>query len=328
MESDNIKLVEYRGKYAVYWADEHGQSQRRSLGTSDPAEAERRFAEYKRGMDLRRREAGHTIADLWEARRKAVAGRRLAENMGWSGKHILSHFGRLRASQVTKDHIKDYGKARGAAPGTIWTELNHLRMTLSWAKKEGLIADAPQVPLPSRPRPKADYLTKDQARAFLDACDFPHLRLFAHLALATGARRSAILELEWDQVDFERRLINFEREHNPHAKGRGLVPINDTLFKQLTEAHAKAVSKYVIEYSGDRVHSVSKGVKSTGVRAGLPFVSPHVFRHSAAVWMAESGEPMEVIAQFLGHTNPEITRRVYARYSPTYLRSAAKALEL
>jgi len=68
--------------------------------------------------------------------------------------------------------------------------------------------------------------------------------------------------------------------------------------------------------------------KATAIAAGLSFVSPHVFRHSAAVWMAEGGVPMEEIAQFLGHSDVEITRKVYARYSPDYLQKAAKALEL
>lgn len=44
--------------------------------------------------------------------------------------------------------------------------------------------------------------------------------------------------------------------------------------------------------------------------------------------MAEAGVPMEEIAQFLAHSNVEITRKVYARFSPNHLRQAAKALEL
>jgi len=62
--------------------------------------------------------------------------------------------------------------------------------------------------------------------------------------------------------------------------------------------------------------------------AGLEDVSAHVLRHTAAVWMAEAGVPMDEISQYLGHSNVEITRRVYARYSPDYLRKAASALEL
>ena len=56
-------------------------------------------------------------------------------------------------------------------------------------------------------------------------------------------------------------------------------------------------------------------------------VSPHVLRHSAACAMVEAGVPMEAVAQFLGHSNASVTFRVYARYSPTYLQGAAKALE-
>jgi len=37
---------------------------------------------------------------------------------------------------------------------------------------------------------------------------------------------------------------------------------------------------------------------------------------------------MAEIAQFLGHKDSRITERVYARFSPTYLRGAASMLEL
>lgn len=43
--------------------------------------------------------------------------------------------------------------------------------------------------------------------------------------------------------------------------------------------------------------------------------------------MAERGVSMEEIAQYLGHTDGNVTRRVYARFSPDFLRLAAKASE-
>ena len=36
---------------------------------------------------------------------------------------------------------------------------------------------------------------------------------------------------------------------------------------------------------------------------------------------------MSEIAQLLGHSDSQITERVYAKFSPTYLRKAAEALE-
>jgi len=44
--------------------------------------------------------------------------------------------------------------------------------------------------------------------------------------------------------------------------------------------------------------------------------------------MGEAGVSMSEISQYLGHTNTATTQRVYARYSPDYLRGAAAALEI
>lgn len=42
----------------------------------------------------------------------------------------------------------------------------------------------------------------------------------------------------------------------------------------------------------------------------------------------KAGVPIEEIASYLGHTNPNITRSTYSQFSPEYLRKAASALEL
>ena len=82
----------------------------------------------------------------------------------------------------------------------------------------------------------------------------------------------------------------------------------------------------MIEYGGKPILKIRKALGRVAAAAGVPWCTPHVLRHTAAVWMAESGIAMSVIAQYLGHTDSRITERVYTRYSPTYLRQAAAAL--
>jgi integrase len=53
-----------------------------------------------------------------------------------------------------------------------------------------------------------------------------------------------------------------------------------------------------------------------------------LLRHSAAVHMAEDRRSMEEIRQFLGHSDINVTRKIYARFSPDYLKEAAEALEI
>jgi site-specific recombinase XerD len=85
----------------------------------------------------------------------------------------------------------------------------------------------------------------------------------------------------------------------------------------------------VIEWAGERVKLLKRGIKTAATNAEISrAVSPHILRHSAAVHMAEDGVPMDEIQQFLGHSDINTTRKIYARFSPDYLRDAASALEM
>ena len=111
-------------------------------------------------------------------------------------------------------------------------------------------------------------------------------------------------------------------------KGRAVVPMNGMVRAALSEAREGALSCHVIEWAGKPVLSLKKGMGTAAKKAGLEGVSPHVLRHTAAVWMAEGRVSMDEIAQYLGHEDSRITTKVYARFSPDYLRKAANVLDL
>lgn len=245
-------------------------------------------------------------------------------------KRLAPYFGELLPSFITKDTCRNYEKARkrdGVSNGTIHLELGYVRSALLHAEGENWITKAPTIRLPTKPPPREHHLTKEEAARFLEAARMPHIRLFIIVALSTAGRAQSILDLTWDRVYFDRRRIDL-RDPTRHAtpKGRAMVPMNDMAFNALAEAKKAALTPFVIEWSGQQVRSVKKGIAAAAERSGLE-VSPHVLRHTAAVWMAEAGVPMPEIAQYLGHTDMKTTYRVYARFSPDYLQKAAKALE-
>src|SRR5690606_29945720 len=90
----------------------------------------------------------------------------------------------------------------GRADATILKEINVVRQALNWRKIGGASFEAPPAP-----QPRDRYLTKDEYRRLLDGCAQPHVRLFVVLALATAARKAALLQLTWDRVDFDRGHI-------------------------------------------------------------------------------------------------------------------------
>ncbi|MEI2387640.1 site-specific integrase [Breoghania sp. JC706] len=218
-------------------------------------------------------------------------------------------------------------REQGKALNTVIAELKHLRLALNWAVKHSLIDKAPFIEVPSGGETRDRYLTKDEFRRLYDAAIMPHIKLAMDLLIATGARVEAILSLTWDRVDLERRKIHLNDPFTGRRmKGRTSIVIQEDLLPVLLAAERGRTCAFVIERGGTRVGSIRRGIGNAAERAGLSGVSPHVFRHTAAVWMAEDGVPMEEIAQYLGHRDVSTTRKVYARYSPEYLAKAGRSL--
>lgn len=330
-QPEGYRIRPWRGKLALVWY-EGGRRRRHSLGTADPAEAERLRADIIARLEQELRPERPTIGQIMEAYQKAklpeVASPWAIVN-AW--KALQPHFGSLYPEHVTEDSCLAYQRARtdaGKKLGTPRQELGVLRSGLKWAEKKTLIARAPHVWLPEAPPPKERHLTRKEAGRLVAAAEMPHVRLYILLGLYTAGRMRAILDLTWDRVDLDRRLITLGLKGLPkRSKGRATVPIPNALFPALVEAKKGALTEYVVEWGGEPVGSIKKGFRAACERAGLEDVTPHTLRHSAATWMAEAGVDMERIAQYLGHADPAITRRVYAKFAPDFLRGAAQALD-
>lgn len=259
-------------------------------------------------------------------------GKAAVPRMRDAWKRLAPTFGHVQPMNITEALCRSYTQQRysdGVGPGTVHVELGYLRAAVRFARvKRRWITQEPFIPLPRKPEPKDVHLTKDEASRLIDAASGHHVKLFIILALSTAGRAEAILDLTWTRIDFERRKVYLRDPDKPVTiKGRAITPMNETAFRALSEARPGAVSQHVIEWGGERVHSVKKSVARAAAKAGVT-CTPHVLRHTAAVWMAEAGIPMEQIAQYLGHRDINTTRRVYAKFSPDYLKSAASALEL
>lgn len=313
----------YRGKFYAVWSDERGVTQRAALHTADRDEAERSLIDFQR---QRTAPVGSTVSDYVQAYLDYKDGR-IRDHVRLAGawKNAKSTFGILRPDQITPELCEEYANHRraiGRSDGTILKEINVIRQALNWSKVNTARFEAP-----SAPPPRDRYLTKIEARQLVEACMQPHVRLYVMLALHTAGRRGAVLGLTWDRVDFARNRINLTVVGEKNRKRRATVPITDQLRPELIAAQEAAQTPYVIEYAGKRVLNIKRGFAAAAARAGLDDVTPHDLRHTAAVWMAEDGVPMDEIAQYLGHSSSRVTFAVYARFSPTHLQRAAKSLE-
>jgi len=318
-----------RGGGCVSWDRASGRRAHYQLQARTPAEAE------SEALEVFQREnpppAEPLVKYIWDQYQASLQGRPTADTLRYVGKAVMKRFGELKPLQITTEMCQSYAEHRcteNVSQGTVWTELGHLNSSLKWGVKQRMIVANPYIWRPQKPTPKERYFTKDEIAKLLAVDETPpHIRLAMLLLLSTAGRMSAVLQLTWDRVDLERRQINLRNEGDKTRKGRAIVPINDGLCQALVAARAGALSEFVVEWAGRPVLSIRRGLKAVGDRAGIPGTGAHIFRHTAAVHLAEGGIPMAEIAQFLGHSNTSVTERVYARYSPKHLRHAANILD-
>jgi integrase len=283
-------------------------------------------------------DSGHTVAGIWAAYRKdrAADGKQVSA-FDWNWKALAATFANVCPEDLTADLCRSYAAARladGVQAGTVWTELTRLRSALNWAAKRRFIPwPPPYVWTPTKPAARERVLTDDEVDRLLAGAVMPHVRLFITLALCTGARSSALLELTWDRVDLEAGLIDLRRPEpvNPLTKkvrkGRAIVPMNSTARAVLSQARAEALSDHVIEWNGGPIRKIRKGFEEACRRAGLEGVTPHDLRRTAATWADEAGIDPQRIARLLGHSNVA-SGEAYRHPRPEALRQAADVLDI
>lgn len=325
----DYRIVMHRGKFSLAYndpdkitADNRSGRVRVALGTDDRGLAEARAREIWR---QRTTPASERVEDLWPAyvadRQREVSRK---DRFASIWKALAPHFGHRLATAITRDDCRAYHKARkqaGMANSTVKTELEFLRACLRFHLKK----DAPALWMPPDSKPRDRFLTPEERDALVAKIDAPHVKLFVNLAVWTGARMSAILDLTWDRVDLSIGTVDL----NPAGreitnKRRTTVKLHQLAVEALETAYKARQSDHVIEYGGQPVKSIKKAIRAAAARSGVP-CSPHVFRHTSGVWMANANISMDKIAQRLG-TTVRIAEKHYARYSPAYQQDAADAL--
>lgn len=202
-----------------------------------------------------------------------------------------------------------------------------LSLALSAAVKDGRIVRnvAEGGPLPRVVRRPKRYLTHAQVATLADAAA-PYQTLIRVLAYS-GLRWGEASALRVHAVDVERRRLEVDQAH-PEVGGkivvgttknhqRRSVPIPRFLAAELSE-HLAGKSP------ADLVFTSPEGgvLRNTNFRprffdpaterAGIPGLTPHELRRTAASLAIKAGANVKVVQQMLGHASAAMTLDVYA----------------
>lgn len=188
------------------------------------------------------------------------------------------------------------------------------------------------VPLIKTPRPRNNrvrWLTHEEANRLIE--EMPDsIRPVVVFALATGLRRTNIINLEWGQVDMSRRVAWIHPDQAKGGKAIGIA-LNDTACKILREQIGKHRS-LVFVHAEEKIGPDGKMRKAfrpmrvddnTGwnagkKRAGIENFRFHDLRHTWASWLVQAGTPLSIVQEMGGWESIEMVQR-YAHLAPAQL---------
>ncbi len=264
--------------------------------------------------------------------------------------HILPLLGGLRIDQITRADVermvRDVTAGKTAAPplkrpsrgrlaqggrGTASQALAVLGAVMSFAVGRGLRDDNPVRGVKKPPVRKMErFLSDSEIARLADALDQetartgdPYPATAIRLLLLTGCRRSEILGLRWEWVDFERAMVVL-----PDSKtGRKVVYLNAPALEALAKLPRQLGNPYVIcgHTEGSAHVGLDKVWRRVRAAAALPGVRMHDLRHSFASIGASAGMGLPIVGKLLGHAQPVTTAR-YAHLSDDPVRRAAEAI--
>lgn len=244
---------------------------------------------------------------------------------------LTKHLGHLEHGRLSEGALARYRASEGLKASSINREFNVLRAALKHAVKKQRIRTEPAIPKLTAEDPKTITLNVAQTKRLLVAAQrYPAIYAFIRLALHTGQRLQAILQLRWTQVDTRENVIWFSRHdltHGKRRKGRGDIPISPGLAKLLCELHND--SPYVLASPvGMRYQDITRYQwRQVIADAGLPGLRPHDLRHTVATTLIDQGKSLLHVSRFLGHLNTLITEKIYVARKPEMLADAASGLD-
>lgn len=246
--------------------------------------------------------------------------------------HLKKFYGAGSVSTVNaRNHERYIAQCRqeGKADGTINRQLGALRAALRFAVKSGDLQTAPFVPSLREPPPRPHVLTQAQADALLKAArsraDYLHVEAFVQIALQTGARRSAILQLTWDRVDLKAKTIDFRLPGIAHVrKRRAVTGISSGLATFLRRLQKRAKGANVVEFRGKPVRGIKRAFKSVAKLANLPHVTPHVLKHTFVSQALKVASPWTVSG--MTATSIRTLQAVYGKHMVEDQKAAAEAM--
>lgn len=185
----------------------------------------------------------------------------------------------------------------------------------NWARREG-ITDVPNPAAALRRRSmegRDRWVQPDELPRFFAALEASTLRDFFWLGLLTGARRSNLQAMRWQDIDLDSAVWRIPRTKNYDPQNVTLAPEAVMILRDRLDTRTHGET-FVFPGDGKTGHLVEPKAAWRGVlkRAGIENLRLHDLRRTLGSWQTRQGASMAIIGKSLNHKSQQATA-IYAR---------------
>lgn len=254
-------------------------------------------------------------------------------------RYISPVFGNKVISQISSEEInRFYGKLleKKLSSSTVRLIIGDLRRIYKKFIEWGQLSENPvKVKHKVKDVSRTRFLTEDEAKRLLQMLNkrSPKWHDIAFISLNTGMRLTEVLRLEKQDIDFSTNLIHIRDSKTGSRTIYGTAGVMQILKNRIptkqnmrffTKENGEAFAdSYTAKIFRDCVNQCGFNPKGIDNRHRVCF---HTLRHTFCSWLAMRGEPLYVIAEIVGHSSIEMTKR-YSHLCPTAAKKAIKCLE-
>jgi integrase len=248
----------------------------------------------------------------------------------WQFNGYLTGWRERKLGTVSRADVRflhaDVGEKNGKVTANRTVQL--LRTLFNWAvKTEMWSGQNPAhgiVPFPESSRTR--FLQPHEAPKLFKALSQEtniDLRDFVLLALFTGARRSNVLAMRWEQIELKRGLWSIP---DPKSRIPYVVPLTDEAVEILNQRRRNIAEPWVFPSRGRTGHvtDLKRSWAQFLTRAKIDGLRIHDLRRTLGSWQAGAGVSLPVIGKTLGHQSSDATE-IYARLHLDPVRKAIDA---
>ena len=152
------------------------------------------------------------------------------------------------------------------------------------------------------------YLSEEEEKRLFKELA-PHLKPIVVCALTTGLRKSNILNLKWENINFDVGFIEILKQENKGHK-KIQIPLSNKFRAELEKIGIKEKGYVFINPETNKPYTTIKnGFSKALKRAGIENFRFHDLRHTVGTRLVANGADLQTVKEYLAHSELSTTQR-------------------